>query len=169
MAEEGRGQRHSAPKVAPVTGQPFKSFDNASRRTKRQKGHCMELQGGALFWFSPKFTPSKIFEPRKFFPACPLLPTKIFPFSTKKSRQKGLRPARPKACKVGQSILTDESADRDFSNRKKSLISRLLAFKPQKSVQLLNLTLWHFLHVRLFCFLYVFQKSYKFRYHFSYQ
>ena len=29
--------------------------------------------------------------------------------------------------KVGQSILTDESADRDFSNRKKSLIIRLLA------------------------------------------
>ena len=65
MAEEGRGQRHSAPKVAPVTGQPFKSFDNASRRTKRQKGHCMELQGIALFWFAPKFTPSKIFEPQK--------------------------------------------------------------------------------------------------------
>ena len=127
MAEEGRGQRHSAPKVAPVTGQPFKSFDNAPRRTKRQKGQGMELQGIALFWFAPKFTPSKIFEPRKFFPACPLLPTKIFPFSTKKSRQKGLRPARPKACKVGQSILTDESADRDFSNRKKSLIIRLLA------------------------------------------
>lgn len=92
----------------------------------------MELQGGALFWFSPKFTPSKIFEPRKFFPACPLLPTKIFPFLTKKSRQKGLRPARPKACKVGQSILTDESADRDFSNRKKSLISRLPAPTSQK-------------------------------------
>ena len=132
MAEEGRGQRHSAPKVAPVTGQPFKSFDNAPRRAKRQKGHCMELQGIALFWFAPKFTPSKIFESQNFFPACPLLPTKIFSFSTKKSRQKGLRPARPKACKVGQSILTDESADRDFSNRKKSLISRLLAFKPQK-------------------------------------
>ena len=126
MAEEGRGQRHSAPKVAPVTGQPFKSFDTPSGRTKRQKGHCMELQGRALFWFAPKFTPSKIFEPRKFFPACPLLPTKIFPFSTKKSRQKGLRPARPKACKVGQSILTDEPADQTFSNRKKSLISRLL-------------------------------------------
>ena len=132
MAEEGRGQRHSAPKGCPVAGQPFKSFDNAPRRTKRQKGHCMELQGGALFWFSPKFTPSKIFEPRKFFPACPLLPTKIFPFLTKKSRQKGLRPARPKACKVGQSILTDESADRDFSNRKKSLISRLPAPTSQK-------------------------------------
>ena len=93
MAEEGRGQRHSAPKVAPVTGQNFfKSFDTPSGRAKRQKGHCMELQGGALFWFSPKFTPSKIFEPRKFFPAFPLLPTKIFPFLTKKSRQKGLRP-----------------------------------------------------------------------------
>ena len=116
MAEEGRGQRHSAPKVAPVTGQPFKSFDNAPRRTKRQKGHCMELQGRALFWFSPKFTPSKIFEPQKFFPACPLLPTKIFPFSTKKSRQKGLRPARPKACKVGQSILTEESAGKKILN-----------------------------------------------------
>lgn len=141
MAEEGRGQRHSAPKVAPVTGQPFKSFDNAPRRTKRQKGHCMELQGIALFWFAPKFTPSKIFEPRKFFPACPLLPTKIFPFSTKKSRQKGLRPARPKACKVGWSIPTDEPADKIFSNRKKIVISRLPAPKPQKSVQLLNLTL----------------------------
>jgi len=45
MAEEGRGQRHSAPKVAPVTGQPFKSFDTPSGRAKRQKGHCMELQG----------------------------------------------------------------------------------------------------------------------------
>ena len=133
MAEEGRGQRHSAPKVAPVTGQPFKSFDKASPRTKRQKGHCMELQGTALFWFAPKFTPSKIFGPRKFFPACPLLPTKIFPFSTKKSRQKGLRPARPKACKVGQSILTDEPADKIFSNPKKIVISRLLAPKPQKS------------------------------------
>ncbi|RKV71333.1 MAG: hypothetical protein D8H99_61295 [Streptococcus sp.] len=70
----------------------------------------MELQGRALFWFSPKFTRQKFSEPQKFFPACPLLPTKIFPFSTKKSRQKGLCPARPKACKVGQSILTEESA-----------------------------------------------------------
>ncbi len=35
---------------------------------------------------------------------------------------------------VGQSILTDESADRDFSNRKKSLIIRLPATASQKSV-----------------------------------
>lgn len=137
MAEEGRGQRHSAPKVAPVTGQSFKSFDNAPRRTKRQKGHCMELQGIALFWFAPKFTPSKIFEPRKFFPACPIFANKNFSVENGKIRQKGLRLARSKACPVGQSILTDESADRDFSNRKKSLIIRLLAPtspKAQKTI-----------------------------------
>ena len=127
MAEEGRGQRHSAPKVAPVTGQSFKTFDTPSGRTKVKKALPRASGHSPLFGFHQKFTPSKIFAIRKFFPACPLLPTKIFPFSTKKSRQKGLRPARPKACKVGQSILTDESADRDFSNRKKSLISRLPA------------------------------------------
>lgn len=88
MAEEGRGQRHSAPKVAPVTGQPFKSFDNAPRRTKRQKGHCMELQGGALFWFSPKFTRQKFSNRENFFQLAPFLPTKIFPFSTKKFGKK---------------------------------------------------------------------------------
>ena len=122
MAEEGRGQRHSAPKVAPVTGQPFKSFDNAPRRTKRQKGHCMELQGIALFWFAPKFTPSKIFEPRKFFPACPIFANKNFSVFNEKIRQKGLRPARSKACPVGQSILTDEPADKIFREpREKNL------------------------------------------------
>lgn len=84
MAEEGRGQRHSAPKVAPVTGQPFKSFDNASRRTKRQKGHCMELQGGALFWFSPKFTRQKFSNRENFFQLAPFLPTKFFHFSSEK-------------------------------------------------------------------------------------
>lgn len=92
----------------------------------------MELQGTALFWFSPKIHPSKIFEPRKFFPACPIFANKNFSVFNEKIRQKGLRPARPKACKVGQSILTDESADRDFSNRKKSLISRLPAPTSQK-------------------------------------
>jgi len=74
-----------------------------------------------------KIHPSKIFAVRKFFPACPIFANKNFSVFNEKIRQKGLRPARPKACKVGQSILTDESADRDFSNRKKSLISRLLA------------------------------------------
>ncbi len=136
MAEEGRGQRHSAPKVPLSRDKLFKSFDNASRRTKRQKGHCMELQGTALFWFAPKFTPSKIFEPRKFFPACPLLPTKIFPFLTKKSRQKGLRPARPKACKVGQSILTDESADKIFSNPKKNRDQQTASSQATKKLML---------------------------------
>lgn len=131
----------------------------------------------AIAWSSraePSFgfyqnSPVKNFRTAKIFSSLPhFCQQNFFTFQAKKSA-KGLRPARSKACPVGQSILTDESADRDFSNRKKSLLSRLLAFKPQKSVQLLNLTLWHFLHVRLFCFLYVFQKSYRFRYHFSYQ
>lgn len=168
MAEEGRGQRHSAPKVAP-------SRDNLLRVLPPLRG--VQNIKKAIAWSSraePSFgfhqnSPVKNFRTAKIFPACPIFANKNFSVFNEKIRQKGLRPARPKACKVGQSILTDESADRDFSNRKKSLISRLLAFKPQKSVQLLNLTLWHFLHVRLFCFLYVFQKSYKFRYHFSYQ
>ena len=134
MAEEGRGQRHSAPKGCPVAGQPFKSFDNAPRRTKRQKGPCMELQGIALFWFAPKFTPSKIFEPRKFFPACPIFANKIFSVFNEKNRQKGLRPARSKACPVGWSIPTDEPADKIFSSRKKIVISRLPATASQKSV-----------------------------------
>lgn len=107
---EGRGQRHSAPEGKLCESLPFKSFDTPSGRAKRQKGHCMELQGGALFWFSPKFTRQKFSNRENFFQLAPFLPTKIFPFSTKKSRQKGLRPARPKACKVGQSILTEESA-----------------------------------------------------------
>lgn len=128
----------------------------------------MELQGGALFWFSPKFTRQKFSNRENFFQLAPFLPTKFFHFSSEKIGKRSA-PCTLESVPVGQSILTDESADRDFSNRKKSLISRLLAFKPQKSVQLLNLTLWHFLHVRLFCFLYVFQKSYRFRYHFSYQ
>lgn len=135
MAEEGRGQRHSAPKGCPVAGQPFKSFDTPSGRAKRQKGHCMELQGTALFWFSPKFTRQKFSNRENFFQLAPFLPN--FSVFNEKIRQKGLRPARPKACPVGQSILTDESADKDFSNRKKSLNIRLLAPtspKAQKTI-----------------------------------
>lgn len=80
MAEEGRGQRHSAPKGCPVAGQPFKSFDNASRRTKRQKGHCMELQGGDLFWFSPKFTRQKFSNRENFFQLARFCQQKFFRF-----------------------------------------------------------------------------------------
>ena len=83
MAEEGRGQRHSAPKVAPVTGQPFKSFDNAPRRAKRQKGHCMELQGTALFWFSPKFTRQKFSNRENFFQLAHFCQQKFFRFQRK--------------------------------------------------------------------------------------
>lgn len=169
MAEKGRGYAISPLKVNFAKVYLLRLLTPLQGVQKSER-LCRGLQGIALFLVFTKNSPRQKFSNREnFFQLAHFLPTKIFPFSTKKSRQKGLRPARPKACKVGQSILTDESADRDFSNRKKSLISRLLAFKPQKSVQLLNLTLWHFLHVRLFCFLYVFQKSYKFRYHFSYQ
>ena len=97
MAEEGRGQRHSAPKGCPVAGQPFKSFDNAPRRTKRQKGHCMELQGGALFWFSPKFTPSKIFEPRKFFPRSHFFANKNFSLFKQKISAKSFALSTPES------------------------------------------------------------------------
>ena len=52
----------------------------------------------------------------------------FFTFQAKKSAKMDFAPApRNQVQKVGQSILTDESADRDFSNRKKSLIIRLLA------------------------------------------
>lgn len=127
---EGARLRYFAHEGKLCESLPFKSFDNAPRRTKRQKGHCMELQGGALFWFSPKFTRQKFSNRENFFPACPIFANKIFSLFKRKNRQKGLRPARPKACKVGQSILTDEPADKIFSNRKKIVISRLLAPKP---------------------------------------
>lgn len=169
MAEEGRGQRHSAPKVAPVTGQPFKTFDTPSGRTKVKKALPRASGHSPLFGFHQKFTRQKFSNRENFFQLSPFLPTKFFHFSSKKIGKKVCAlHARKRAQSVSRywpmSLLT-----RFFRTAKKSLISRLLAFKPQKSVQLLNLTLWHFLHVRLFCFLYVFQKSYRFRYHFSYQ
>lgn len=98
------------------------------RGVQKSKRLCRGLQGIALFLVFTKNSPVKNFRTAKIFSSLPhFLPTKIFPFSTKKFGKKGLRPARSIACPVGQSILTDESADRDFSNRKKSLISRLPA------------------------------------------
>ena len=105
MAEEGRGQRHSAPKVAPVTGQPFKSFDKASPRTKRQKGHCMELQGIALFWFSPKFTRQK-FSNRENFSSLPhFCQQNFFTFQVKKSAKRSA-PCTPESVQ-SRSVDTD--------------------------------------------------------------
>lgn len=100
---EGARLRYFAPEGKLCKSLPFKSFDNAPRRTKRQKGHCMELQGIALFWFAPKFTPSKIFEPRKFFPACPIFANKIFSvFNEKIGKKVCALHARKRAQSVGR-------------------------------------------------------------------
>ena len=126
MAEEGRGQRHSAPKVAP-------SWDNFLRVLTPLQG--VQNVKKAIAWSSrawPSFglhqnSPRQKFSNRENFSSLPTFANKNFSVFNEKISAKGYAPARPKACKVGQSILTDESADRDFSNRKKSLISRLLA------------------------------------------
>ncbi|WP_237447450.1 hypothetical protein [Streptococcus mitis] len=79
----------------------------------------MELQGGALFWFSPKFTRQKFSNRENFFQLAPFLPTKIFPFSTKKF---GKKVCALHARKRAQSILTDEPADKIFREpREKNL------------------------------------------------
>lgn len=85
---EGARLRYFAPEGKLCKSLLFKSFDNASRRTKRQKGHCMELQGGALFWFSPKFTRQKFSNRENFFQLAPFLPTKFFHFSSEKIGKK---------------------------------------------------------------------------------
>lgn len=57
----------------------------------------------------------------------------FFVFQTKKSPKMDFAPApRNQVQKVGQSILTDESADMIFSSRKKIMISRLLARQKLK-------------------------------------
>ena len=134
MAEEGRGQRHSAPKVAPVTGQPFKTFDTPSGRTKVKKALPRASGHSPLFGFHQKFTRQKFSNRENFFQLAPFLPTKFFHFSSEKIGKKVCAlHARKRAQSVGRyqpmSLLT-----KLFSNRKKKLIIRLLAPKPQKAI-----------------------------------
>jgi hypothetical protein len=76
---------------------------------------------------SPKIHPSKIFEPRKFFPRSHFFANKNFSLFKQKISAKSFALSTPESVPVGQSILTDESADMIFSSRKKIMISRLLA------------------------------------------
>ena len=126
MAEEGRGQRHSAPKVAPSRDNLLRVLTTLRVVQNIKKAIAWSSRAEPSFGFHQN-SPVKNFRTAKIFSSLPIFADKNFSVFNEKIRQKGLRPARPKACKVGQSILTDESADRDFSNRKKSLISRLLA------------------------------------------
>ena len=119
MAEEGRGQRHSAPKVAPSRDNLLRVLTTLRVVQNVKKAIAWSSRAEPSFGFHQNSPRQKFSNRENFFQLAHFCQQKLFPFLTKKSRQKGLRPARPKACKVGQSIPTDEPADRDFSNRKK--------------------------------------------------
>ena len=89
MAEEGRGQRHSAPKVAPVTGQPFLRVLTTLRVVQNvKKAIAWSSRAQPSFGFHQN-SPVKNFRTAKIFSSLPhFCQQKFFRFQRKNSAKR---------------------------------------------------------------------------------
>lgn len=121
MAEKGRGYAISPLKVNFAKVYLLRVLTTLRVVQNVKKAIAWSSRAEPSFGFHQN-SPVKNFRTAKIFSSLPIFANKNFSVFNEKIRQKGLRPARSKACPVGQSILTDEPADKIFREpREKNL------------------------------------------------
>lgn len=121
MAEEGRGNAIPPQKVALSQDNLLRVLTTLRVVQNVKKAIAWSSRAEPSFGFHQN-SPVKNFRTAKIFSSLPhFCQQNFFTFQAKKSA-KGLRPARSKACPVGQYRLTDEPADKIFREpREKNL------------------------------------------------